>query len=399
LADKKPAGGARNIGDLKARLGLKPAAAPAPAAPSPTQGAPFGAQVPAPVPPPPGFGPPPGAAPAQPAPPDLTRDPFAVAAPAAPPPKVDFVVPENWAAGGQADAVEKKSPATKYLILVGVALIPLIVGYACGRINGARADVGLTIEHAKKIKAEVEKIAATNAKIETAFDESMARTTAAVKAGKPAAVPDMKLVEDLSALGLVVPVPDNLFRTNYFHMKDLAIERLFTFYYDTIILYNRVNEHIKRTKSDKDLLVRYQKQAASARETAEQTFGIIIDPSGPIPLGKLVMTGEIVCKKDAPKEGCPKPQDWDGIMVKSDQSVAFSKRMLRTQKDSERVILLDKTPLFQKVIVGSPEALAAEAYGRRLKGIKEEIEKLKPARKDVVKELEDQANRPKPFAL
>ncbi|MBI5477538.1 MAG: hypothetical protein HY906_01710 [Deltaproteobacteria bacterium] len=396
MADKKPAGGARDIGDLKARLGLKPAKAAAAQAQTPA-GYPAQTGVPAPVPPPPGFGPPPG--PAQPPPPDLTRDPFAVAAAPAVAPKVDFVVPKEWDAAGPGDAAQKKSAAPKYLLFLGIALVPLIVGYACGRINGARQIVALTIGDAKKIKTEVDSIAATNQKVENAFDESMARQVESAKAGKAAAIPDMKLVEDLKGLNLVVPVPDKLFRTNYFQMKDLAIERLFAFYYNTIILYERANAHIKRTESDKDLLERYQKQAAAAKEVAEQTFGIIIDPSGPIPLGKLVMTGEIICKKDAPKEGCPKPTDWDGVQVKSDQSMAFSKRFLRTPKDTERVILIDKTSLFQKVIVGSPEALAAEAYGRRLKEIKEVVEKLKPARKDVVKELDDQAGKPKPFHL
>jgi hypothetical protein len=397
LADKKPAGGARDIGDLKARLGLKPAKAPATGqAPTPA-GYPAQTGVPAPVPPPPGFGPPPG--PAQPPPPDLTRDPFAVAAAPVAPPKVDFVIPKEWDAAAPVDSERRKSAAPKILLFVGIALVPLVVGYACGRINGARADVGLTVEHAKKIKAEVEKIAAVNQKVENAFDESMTRQVEGAKAGKAAALPDLKLVEDLKALALAVPVPDNLFRTNYFHMKDLAIERLFAFYYNTIILYERANAHIKRTESDKELLERYQKQAAAAKEVAEQTFGIIIDPSGAIPLGKMVMTGEIICKKDAPKEGCPKPADWDGVQVKSDQSMAWSKRFLRTPKDAERVVLIDKTALFQKVIVGSPEALAAEAYGRRLKEIKEIVEKVKPARKDVVKELDDQAAKPKPFAL
>ena len=398
MADKKPAGGTRDIGDLKARLGLKPAKAPAAAqAPSPA-GYPGQGGVPAPVPAPPGFGPPPGAA--QPAPPDLSRDPFAVAAaPVAVAPKVDFVIPKEWDAAAPADSDRKKSSTPKILLFVGIALIPLVVGYACGRINGARTIVALTIEDAKKIKIEVDSIAGVNQKIENAFDESMNRQVEGAKAGKAAAIPDMKLVEDIKALGLSVPVPDKLFRTNYFQMKDLAIERLFTFYYNTIILYERANAHVKRTTADKDLLERYQKQAAAAREVAEQTFGIIIDPSGPFPLGRLVMTGEVVCKKEAQSEKGCKPADWEAVMVRSDQTVAFTKRMLRSQKDTERVILIDKTPLFQKIIVGSPEALAAEAYGRRLKEIKEIVERLKPARKDVVKELDDQASKPKPFAL
>jgi hypothetical protein len=395
--DKKPAGG-RDIGDLKARLGLKPAK-PAAAAHAPTPAGYPAQPVPAPVPPPPGFGPPPG--PAQPPPPDLSRDPFAVQAAAAPvaQPKVDFVIPKEWDAAAPADSERKKSPLPKILLFVGIALVPLVVGYACGRINGAREIVRLTIEDAKKIKADIDEIAKTNQKIENAFDESMARQVEAAKAGKAAAIPDMKLIEDLKALSLAVPVPDKLFRTNYFQMKDLAIERLFTFFYATIQLYERANAHIKRTEADKDLLERYQKQAAAAKEVAEQTFGIIIDPSGPFPLGKLVMTGEVICKKDANQEKGCRPADWEGVMVRSDQTVAFTKRLLKSQKDTERVILIDKTPLFQKIIVGSPEALAAEAYGRRLKEIKELVEKLKPARKDVVKELDDQAAKPKPFAL
>jgi len=314
-------------------------------------------------------------------------------------PKVDFEIPKEWDTSAPVESAKKQTPATKYIIFAAIALVPLVVGYACGRINAARADVSLTIEHAKKIKAEVAKIAATNDKLAAAFDNSMARQAEAARTGKQAAIPDMKLIEELKALDLSVPVTDNLFRTNYYHMKDLAIERLFTFYYNTIALYERTTTHIKRTEADKDLLERYAKQSEASKETVEQTFGIIIDPSGPIPLGKLVMTGEIVCKKDAPKEGCPKPADWEGIMVRSDQSVAYTKRLLRSPKDTERVILLDKTPLFHKVIVGSPEALAAESYGRRLREIKEILDKVKQAQKDVVKELEDQASKPAPFHL
>jgi hypothetical protein len=396
LADNKPAGGGtRDIGDLKARLGLKPAKSAA-QAPSPA-GYPGQQGVPAPVPAPPGFGPPPG--PAQPLPPDLTRDPFAVASQPVAPPKVDFVIPKEWDAAAPADSAHQKSSAPKYLLFVGIALVPLIVGYACGRINGAREIVSRTVEDAKKIKAEIDDISKVNAKIEAAFDESMARQVESAKAGKPPAIPDLKLVEDLKGLNLSVPVPDKLFRSNYFQMKDLAIERLFSFFYSTIQLYERANAHIKRTEADKELLERYQKQAAAAKELAEQTFGVIIDPSGPFPLGKLVMAGEIICKKDANQEKGCKPSDWEGVMVRSDQTVAPTKRLLRSQKDTERVILVDKTALFQKVIVGSPEALAAEAYGRRLKEIKELVEKVKPARKDVAKELDDQAAKPKPFHL
>ena len=398
MADKKPAGGGtRDIGDLKARLGLRPAKAPAAGQAQSPAGYPAQTGVPAPVPAPPGFGPPPG--PAQPPPPDLTRDPFAVGAAPAVAPKVDFVIPKEWDAAGPADASQQKSAAPKYLLFLGIALVPLIVGYACGRINGAREIVARTIDDAKKIKAEVDDFSKVNQKIENAFDESMNRQVESAKAGKTAALPDMKLVEELKALSLSVPVPDKLFRTNYAQMKDLAIERLFTFYYSTIQLYERANSHIKRTEADKDLLERYQKQSVAAREVAEQTFGIIVDPSGPFPLGRLVMTGEVVCKKEAQSDKGCKPGDWEGVMVRSDQTVAFTKRLLHSQKDTERVILIDKTPLFQKIIVGSPEALAAEAYGRRLKEIKELVEKVKPARKDVTKELDDQASKPRPFHL
>jgi hypothetical protein len=379
--------GPRDIKDLKARLGLKPTAAAPAAQAGPQMG------VPAPVPPPPGFGPPPGAAPAPPAPPDLTRDPFAVQMAAAPvaPPKVDFEIPKEWTQEAGA-AVKEKSAIAPILIYVAIALVPLIVGYACGRINGGRADVNLTIEHAKKIKKEVDGIAAINQKIEDAFDASMAR------AAKGGPVPDMDLVNEIKGLNLTAPATDTIFRSNYFHMKDLAIERLFNYYNSTIQLYNVANVHARRSESDKELLERYAKQAKANAASAEQTFGVTIDPSGPIPVGKLVMVGEVICKKEF-KEQCPQPKQWDGFWVKSDNTSSPVKRMLYTTKDNERVIPLDKTPLFQKVIVGSPEALAAEAYGRRLKEMKELIEKLKPARKDLLKELEDQANKSKIFAL
>jgi hypothetical protein len=387
LPDPKP--GSRDIMDLKARLGLKPTAAPAAAAQAPASLQQARPVAQAAVPPPPGFVAP---RPAAPAPPDLARDPFAVqvAAPVVQP-KVDFVVPDAWDTSRPAARVHQRN-LTKPLVIFGcVALVPLVVGYSCGRINAGRADVNLTIAHAQKIRDEVNQISKTNEKLEQAFDASMQRA-----AKQP--VPDMQLLEDIKALNLQVPVTDNLFRTNYFHMKDLAIERLFAYYYTTIQLCERTSAHVRRTEADKELIAKYAKQDRTNREAGDTTFGVVIDPSGPIPVGKLVMVGQVVCKKEF-KDECAKPSQWDGFEVKADQGSTPSKRFLYSQKDTERVIPIDKTALFQKVIVGSPEALAAEAYGRRLRELKELIEKIKATRKDVTKELDDQASKPRIFAL
>src|SRR5262249_35552306 len=150
LSDKEKKPGARDISDLKARLGLKKgAAAPgAPAGAAPREGRQQRGNY---VPPPPGVAPP---QPAEPAVPDVRDDPFgamnAIAARGAVQRAPEIIVVDK-------QHVEQVAPTTNLARWGKVAAIiagPLIVGFILGGINNGRSQYNRTLRDAQALKTE-----------------------------------------------------------------------------------------------------------------------------------------------------------------------------------------------------------------------------------------------------
>jgi hypothetical protein len=398
--NKKPGGPAgRDISDLKARLGLKktgvmPAVSPTgqPVAPAPGQPA---AQ--APVPPPPGtpaaaipapFAQPatqqPAAAPAPQPPPDPKRDPFAQqqAANLAAFYGIGQVLPGS-AEGVSAEPISKPKPWGRIGVYALAGVVVFGVGGACGAVYKSRVEFNRTIDQAAGIRAEVDKIAKQVNAINDLINASAPSKTGA---------PDFELAKKLGELDLKKPDTTKLFKTNYAQLEDVAVERLMTYYNDTIKLFDMVTLHAKKTEADKEAIENYQKTAGKG----EKNFGVIISAAGAIPVAQLVEMGTPVCQ-DKEKTDCPANQ-LAGFKYRTDSGASWSERPVKG-KLGETVTPIQQNAFFKSVISGNPDILAFKDYVRRLGEIKTSAMSVLGQQKDVVGDLKRAAERPKVFTF
>jgi len=394
----------RDLSDLKARLGLaKPAAEapaqqPTPAAPARAPTAqPYSPQMPPQgipgVVPPPGVMPPPGmiqpqAAP-QPAPPDVRRDPFSGRAPvsrSADAPIVD--------AGPAIELPkEKKSHGKLIIALIITAVIPMGVGWACGRIYASRVLFNKGIEDAGKIKAGVLKIADVNKKIAEVLHKSRLRNKNRIKF-------DSQLVEDLKDILRKSPDAsaerakkrqDELFRTNYAMMESIVIDRLFNYYNNTIRLMGELEHFIRMAEDSADMLKKY----SDTIDEGQRKYGIVFaEDAGSYYLGQLVEVGNIVCA-DEKAANCPKEQI-NGFMVRTSVRGSWNPRPGKPPKKgriSDIIIPVIPDEFFRQVVVGRPGYLAFNAYLRQYSRLTAIAALLSRDEKELVKDLGKAAGR------
>jgi hypothetical protein len=394
--NKKP--GARDISDLKARLGLKktgvmPTAAPqGPAATTP-QGQPAAGGLPTPVAPQPAagarapipspFGQPEPAAPAPAAPPDPRRDPFAQAQAAnlAAFYGVGQVLPGS-AEGVAAEPLSQPKPWGRIGFVVGLSVVVFGLGNACGRIYNSRVEFNRSIDDSAKIRVEVDKL-----------NKNLNNIVDTLRESKPVNGFDIPLAERLGSLDLTKPDTQKIFHTNYYHLEDVAIERLFQYYNDTIILYDLIQQHAKRTDADKDAITKYAANAAA--KGAEKNYGIILDMSKQFPIAHLAELGQIVCPKEGETNCAPAEAKFK---YRTDSGGAWGERPVKGKPD-QTVTPIEKTPLFGSVMAGNPDLLAAKDYVRRMAAIAGLSQKLAAAQKDVIGDLKRSTDRPKVFVF
>jgi hypothetical protein len=74
--------------------------------------------------------------------------------------------------------------------------------------------------------------------------------SAATKQGQP----DFDMTKKLGDMDLKKPDQQKLFHTNYFNMEDITIDRLFTYYNNTIKMYDLITVHAKKTDNDRQAI-------------------------------------------------------------------------------------------------------------------------------------------------
>jgi hypothetical protein len=393
LEDNKKPGGGRDISDLKARLGLKKTGV-MPAV-SPQQG---GQQAPAPtgtaqasqpsqpsaIPSP--FGPPPGSEPAPAAPPDPRRDPFAQqqAANLAAFYGIGQVLPGSGDSVSAAP-ISKPKPWGRIIAVLGVGAVTFFLGNACGRVYQSRVEFNNTIDHAADIRKEVDGLAKKLNEVNDALNGS-----APTRQGQP----DFELSKKLGAMDLKKPDTTKLFHTNYYHFEPAAIERLFTYFDNTIKLYDAIAIHAKRTEGDQQSIENYIKSQHD-NTGAGKNYGVIQDWSSTIPVAKLVEMGAPVCPGGKPD--C-KANELEGFKFRTEAGQAWTQRPLKG-KPGEIVLPINKTPLFNQAMNGNPDMLAMRDYLRRLGEIRELAGKLSTGQKDLTGDLEKETKRVKVFTF
>ncbi len=390
---KKPGPG-RDIADLKARLGLTkgPAVAPprpgAPLAPGPSA-------IPNPLAPPPPppmpFAPPPslGAPAAAP----RFDDPFA----AMRPPEGKHFDLQSVDDGRPAVSVRRTASMAALVIFIIGVLVAGAVGFGFGASAVGRRMFNQANFGAKRVKTELDEMQKTITEITTKVNMSSQRLAATKQ--EPLAF-DYKLIEDLEQVKLD-PRPDTsrIFKVNYYLLEDLAIDRLMNYYYDTIALFGDVERHIKRTKADKSVLEAFAaKQVAKGGEDASKgvNYGVVFDSRGKLAISTLVEVGKPVCKGGAETCGAA---DIEGFMIRSNTGANWTPRKVGPKPEGDKLVPIEKTPLFEAVMSGSPDSVRMEQYKQRYNNIRLILQRLASTKKELGDAIDKAAARPDLFTL
>jgi len=388
LEDNKK--GQRDISDLKARLGLKKTgvmpAVSSTGQPAATPGQP--ATVPPPIgkPIPPPFGQPAAAEPEPVAaePPDPRRDPFAQQQQAnlAAFYGIGQVLPGST--DGVSDApLSKPKPWGRIGLVSGIAIGTFAVGIAFGSVYASRVEFNRTIDQAGGIRTEVDKIAKQVSSL-----TDLIKSSEDTKKGNP----DFVMTKKLAELDLKKPDTTKIFRTNYAKLDDIAIERLFTYYDQTIKLFDLIAVHAKKTDADQGAIENFLK---SGGKDANKNYGVIMDMSGPVPVAKFVEVGTPVCAGGGSECGA---RDLTGFKYRTESGGSWSERPIKGPPAST-VTPIQQTGLFKSMAQGNPDILAVQAYARRLAEITELAGKIQTGQKDVVADLKRASERPHVFTF
>ena len=295
---------------------------------------------------------------------------------------------------------EKKSPLRLIIVLVITALIPLCVGWACGRIYGARMLFNRTIEDAARIKEATVQIVATNKKLAVIIAASRTKN----KDGRVSY--DPQLVEELKDILRASPHAnpekakkrqDALFRTNYAMMEDITISRLFSYYNNTLRLYQEIESFLQQTDRNKKMIEEYAKESVGA----DKKYGLVFaSDEGRYYLGQLVEVGNIVCD-DPKKRECSKAEI-KGFQVRSNFTGTWSDRIGKPTDSKEKftdiIVPIIPDQNWRSVATGKKGRLAFQDYKRGYLTMSAILSLLIRDEKTLVQDLGKAAGREKLFA-
>jgi hypothetical protein len=374
---------AKDISDLKARLGLKrPDAAPAPGPARPVGGLPAG------FPQAPGRAPMPGApmAAPQPAQPPAALDPYAGMKP-----QQGMFDLRTIDDGAPVENVRSGRGKAAIVTSIVVGLAAFALGAGLGVSGVGRANMNTANHAAKTVKAELDEMQKTLTQVGTAMAFSQQRLA---KDKKDALEYDPGLIADLEKVKLD-PRPDTskIFRVDYFRLEDIVVDRLFNYYYDTIALYNEVERHIKKTKADAASLQAYLAKTAGS---SQKNYGLVFESGGPVVVGELVEVGDQVCKGGGKECGT---KDLTGFQVRINTGAPFVEKKASSKLDSGNVVPIKPTPLMDAVMSGSPDQVRAEAYKQRTASIRSLVSRLTAGQKELFEGIDKAATRPDVFTI
>jgi hypothetical protein len=322
-------------------------------------------------------------------------------APAAPPPAMDPYAslkpqPGQFDMRPVADAapvanVQNRGSKTLLLISVGLLGVGGFLGYGYGAAAVGRRAFNKTNESARQIKTELEDMQKTISGIGVAVARSQDRMA---KDKKEPTAYDAALIQDLETVKLD-PRPDTsrIFKTDYARLEDLTVDRLMNYYYDSIALYGEVERHIKRTKADKDSL---EAHAAKTAKEGGGTYGVVFDSRGKLVISTLVEVGTPVCKGGAAT--CAADQI-EGFQIRSNTGAPWSNRKIGPKPAGDIVAPLDKTPLLDAVMSGSPDQVRHEQYKQRYNNIRLILARLAAEKKELFEGIDKAAQRPDLFTF
>ncbi len=392
---KKP--GARDISDLKARLGLKKGDTGRATA---AQGVvpPPGAAKAGYVPPPPGVAPPPGSQ--GPVMPDATIDPFgamnAMAAQSAVRAQPEIIVVDHK----NVEKVHDRSWG-KRILLITLKVAALVVGFMLGGINYERKEVGKTISDAKVLYQEFSDVGKKLQNLQNVL--YTAKENGAD--GKPGyKMLDKSLTENLATVDLGVPDGDEskflIYHAHLYTMDPKLIADTLMFYAQIRSLNDKVKDHARRSTED---LQRNTTDAIKALGGETNLAAIIRTPNanqqqqGAKPFIEIVEMGAAVCGDKTPNpQGCAMP----GFQFRSEPGAPWgTKAAAKDQIGVDQLIYLGDNGVLRAILKGSAKTIEEAQYMERITEIDTMTDNLIKSRKDIENRMNTLAQRGKPFAL
>jgi hypothetical protein len=286
--------------------------------------------------------------------------------------------------------VKSRGAKVGLLLAIGLVGVGIFLGYGFGAAAVGRRAFNKANDSARKIKVELEEMQKTVAQIGTSVALSQQRMAADKKDSTSF---DLKLIEDLEKVKLD-PRPDTsrIFKTDYARLEDLAIDRLMNYYYDSIALYGEVERHIKRTKADRESL-----EAHATKQAGKESgnYGVVFASTGKLVISSLVEVGAPVCKGGAAT--CPADQI-EAFQIRPNTGAPWSNRKIGAKPAGDIVAPLDKTPLFEAVMSGSPDSVRFEQYKQRYNNIRLILARLASEKKELFEAIDKASQRPDLFA-
>lgn len=393
---KKP--GARDISDLKARLGLKknPRAEGASQVPRGPGKAGY-------VPPPPGVAP---SQPSAPVVPDARNDPFgamnAMAAQGAVARAPEIIVVDKQ----HVEQVAPQSNVSRYAKVAGLLLAPLVVGFLLGGINNARSQYNANLRDAAALTAEFNQLGQNL--------EGLSNVLLSAKERGPDqksyAFGDKQLLDELERANFTMADADQLilYHRNLYLLEPKLVQDTLQFYSRMRVLSQKVKEHTRLTK---DMLSKLAPEART-KLGAQTGFGAVVHlPSadetakGARPTVDMVQLGLPICGDGKPAERCPDAPT--GFMVRTDTSAQWQPRPLASSETGADKLYLfaGRGNVLNSLLEGSPRFLDELQYYQRLGEIDALVAGvggeggLVKERRDIQDRLNAVAKKSKAFAI
>jgi hypothetical protein len=395
-SSKRP--GARDISELKARLGLKKSKPAAPAGVIPPPGAGRGA-IPAP----------PGAQAPQPVIPSATEDPFgamnAMAAHGAVAAAPAIVVVND---GTPVESVEKKAIGLRAAKIAGIILAPLVLGIIMGKVSAAGNSYNKTIEDAAVIRDDLKKVGKTLVDLQQTLE--LAKEKGAGGASFSMADKDItELTDGLAAVKLEYPTPELGYKAHLHNLSPELITDLLLVYGETLIFYKQLKEHIEQSKN---ALKVFEKGMAKVGNFDPFKYAGVIElptaeeaTAGKPPTFRFVQLGDPICQGDTKTsaEGCGATPPI-GFGYRIDELGQWgTKKLTETSGESvlgNRLIMFDpSTKVFEQLIKGGDMSTAEVAYMQRLEAIEKRLGELIELRKNVEQRLNNKSNEGSKFTF
>jgi hypothetical protein len=393
-SSKRP--GAKDISDLKARLGLKKSGPGAKGGVVPP-GARAGGVIPAP----------PGAQPPRPHIPDAKEDPFgamnALAAHGATVSRpAEIIVIQDDAS---VERVQKRARARMY-ILGGVMLVPLIVGVAVGRISSGAKNYNRVIEDAAKIRDDIKKQRDGLIRIQQVLVGAKERGKNKFPPGDP------KLTAELAAVPPLAPNVDVVFDSFMYDLSPELVAATLSFYVDALELNELIKSHVKLSKDSDRALNKGKENITKFLSSAGQFgFGGLVETpsedeakSGAPPKVKIVQLGAPVCEGDkSPSEqGCGSKKI-TGFRYRPDETVPWGVKKASTAEGAgitaDAIVALDFNKILLGIVQGGEATVAEAGYTARITKIEEKVNQLLESERGISSRLNNKANESKKFTF